>query len=185
VIVSILVKHGTSGADPGTYGFRVLTGSPTTYSTTGPPAELPDFIWPANDTAGIRGFSPSLGGVNKGIPIAAGDRLGVVRSTGTNGQGAQIWSSTSTGGFLGAGLGIHNSGGQSYPSMADYELLVQYSVEPDADHDGYGDETQDKCPSNPSTHGTCPVPTTKKKCKKKKKGNRSAEVAKKKCKKRK
>jgi hypothetical protein len=186
VIVSILVKHGTSGADPGTYGFRVLSGSPTTFSTTGPPVELPDFTWPANDTSGIRGFTPSLGGVNKGIPIAAGDRLGVVRSTGTNGQGAQIWSSTSLGGALGAGLGIHNSGSQSYSSMSDYEQLVQYSVEPDADHDGYGDETQDKCLSNASAHGACPVPTVKKKkCRKHKKSNHAAEVAKKKCKKRK
>jgi hypothetical protein len=186
VIVSILVKHGTSGADPGTYGFRVLSGSPTTFSTNGPPAELPDFAWPANETAGIRGFTPSLGGVNKGIPIAAGQRLGVVRSTGTAGQGAMFWSNNSPGGALGAGAGIHNSGSQSYLSMADFEQLIQYSVEPDADHDGYGDETQDKCPSSAAAHGACPAPTVKKKkCKKRKKGHHSAEVAKKKCKKRK
>lgn len=189
VIVSILVKHGTSGADPGTYGFRVLSGSPTTFSTNGPPAELPDFPWPANETAGIRGFTPSLGGVNKGIPIAAGQRLGVVRSTGTAGQGAMFWSNTSTGGALGAGIGIHNSGSQTYSSMSDFEQLIQYSVEPDADHDGYGDETQDNCPSNAAAHGACPPPTVspatgkKKKCKKHKKGHHSAEVAKKKCKK--
>src|SRR4029077_14941328 len=184
VIVSILVKHGTSGADPGTYGFRVLSGSPTTFSTNGPPAELPDFTWPANETAGIRGFTPSLGGVNKGIPIAAGQRLGVVRSTGTSGEGAQFWSNSSSGGALGTSFGIHNSGSQSYLSMSDFEQLIQYSVEPDADHDGFGDETQDKCTTNPTTHGTCPSPVAKKKkCKKKKKGHHSAEIAKKKCKK--
>ena len=188
VIVSILVKHGTSGADPGVYGFRVLSGSPTTFTTTGPPAELPDFSWVANDLSGVRPFTPTLGGVNKGIPIAAGNRLGMVRVSGTSGQGAQIWSNASPGGALGAAAGIHNSGGASYLSSPDFELMVQYSVEPDADHDGFGDETQDKCATNATTHGTCPPPTAankKKKCKKHKKRSASAEAAKKKCKKRK
>jgi hypothetical protein len=35
------------------------------------------------------------------------------------------------------------------------ELLVQGSIEPDVDGDGYGDETQDQCPSQASTHGPC------------------------------
>jgi hypothetical protein len=67
------------------------------------------------------------------------------------------------------------------------EWLVQATVEPDADHDGFGDETQDQCPTNASTHGACPVPAAtttapKKKCKKK---HRSADaVVAKKCKKR-
>lgn len=36
---------------------------------------------------------------------------------------------------------------------------VQVRVEPDADHDGYGDLTQDGCPTNASTHGSCPTPS--------------------------
>jgi hypothetical protein len=35
------------------------------------------------------------------------------------------------------------------------ELLVQAVMEPDADRDGYGDETQDGCPTQASTHGAC------------------------------
>lgn len=35
------------------------------------------------------------------------------------------------------------------------ELLVQASVEPDRDRDGFGDETQDKCPSQAGTSGEC------------------------------
>lgn len=31
-------------------------------------------------------------------------------------------------------------------------------LEPDADRDGFGDETQDKCPTNASTQGACPLP---------------------------
>jgi hypothetical protein len=35
------------------------------------------------------------------------------------------------------------------------ELLVQGTIEPDADRDGFGDETQDGCPSQASTQGAC------------------------------
>jgi hypothetical protein len=35
------------------------------------------------------------------------------------------------------------------------ELLVQAVIEPDADHDGFGDETQDQCPTQASTQGAC------------------------------
>jgi hypothetical protein len=35
------------------------------------------------------------------------------------------------------------------------ELLVQAVIEPDADGDGFGDETQDGCPSQRSTQGAC------------------------------
>jgi hypothetical protein len=36
------------------------------------------------------------------------------------------------------------------------EFLVNADVEPDADRDGFGDETQDQCPTNASTQGSCP-----------------------------
>jgi len=35
------------------------------------------------------------------------------------------------------------------------ELLLQAVIEPDADGDGFGDETQDGCPAQPSTQGVC------------------------------
>ena len=55
-------------------------------------------------------------------------------------------------------------------------------VEPDADHDGFGDETQDGCPSSPASHGACPV--KRKKCKTHRKKSRDASAAnKKRCKK--
>ncbi len=36
-----------------------------------------------------------------------------------------------------------------------YDLMLNADVEPDADHDGYGDETQDGCPTDPTRHGAC------------------------------
>jgi hypothetical protein len=35
------------------------------------------------------------------------------------------------------------------------ELLVQGEIEPDVDGDGFGDETQDQCPSQATTQGPC------------------------------
>jgi hypothetical protein len=44
-------------------------------------------------------------------------------------------------------------------------------IEADADHDGFGDETQDLCPTNAATQGACPATGQRaralKKCKKK------------------
>jgi hypothetical protein len=41
------------------------------------------------------------------------------------------------------------------------ELLVAATIEPDADGDGFGDETQDKCPTQAATAGPCiPADTT-------------------------
>jgi hypothetical protein len=37
------------------------------------------------------------------------------------------------------------------------EVLISGTVEPDADGDGYGDETQDECPSDAAVQGDCPV----------------------------
>jgi hypothetical protein len=53
------------------------------------------------------------------------------------------------------GEGIEVSG----TSYATTRLPISATLEPDSDGDGYGDETQDKCPTLASTHGACPLPT--------------------------
>jgi Ca2+-binding RTX toxin-like protein len=47
----------------------------------------------------------------------------------------------------------------SAPVQTQARVNVAASVEPDADHDGFGDETQDQCFTDPSTQGSCPTPT--------------------------
>ena len=39
--------------------------------------------------------------------------------------------------------------------VANTELLVNATVEPDADGDGFGDDSQDNCPTNAATQGGC------------------------------
>jgi hypothetical protein len=41
------------------------------------------------------------------------------------------------------------------------ELLVQGTIEPDADGDGFGDETQDQCPAQRTTQGPCETTASK------------------------
>ena len=40
-----------------------------------------------------------------------------------------------------------------------FRLNVAADIEPDADHDGYGDETQDCCATDPSRQGPAPTST--------------------------
>jgi RTX calcium-binding nonapeptide repeat (4 copies) len=37
-----------------------------------------------------------------------------------------------------------------------FRILIAAKVEPDSDRDGFGDETQDQCPTNATTQGPCP-----------------------------
>src|SRR5262249_38293584 len=49
---------------------------------------------------------------------------------------------------------VDGQGGRDSTEVTE-ELLVQADIEPDADHDGFGDETQDQCPTQASTQGPC------------------------------
>jgi hypothetical protein len=76
------------------------------------------------------------------LPIRAGDAVGLdIESS------ALVWATTT------------GATGLTWPALADgttalgtarpgWELLLQAVVEPDADHDGFGDETQDGCPAD-------------------------------------
>jgi len=41
-----------------------------------------------------------------------------------------------------------------------FKLDISAVLEPDADNDGFGDETQDQCPTDDTAQGACPVPDT-------------------------
>ncbi len=78
------------------------------------------------------------------IPVVAGDMIGVA---------PQNLCSRTT---MGAAASYHNSNpstGSTFPytALPNVQLDVSASLEPDADGDGYGDETQDLCPSDPTS----------------------------------
>jgi hypothetical protein len=68
-------------------------------------------------------------------------------------------------------------------AAAGHRWNIEATLEADADHDGFGDETQDQCPTVATTQGPCPVTPVKSKCKHKKKTHKSSAVIAKKCKK--
>ncbi|UUY03552.1 hypothetical protein LRS13_23255 [Svornostia abyssi] len=91
------------------------------------------------------------------LPITTGDRV-TVSAAGPNGSSLPViyqdnassrhqWFPQLTDGETRAPSATHSN----------YEVLLNADVEADADGDGYGDETQDACPSKASTQGTCPA----------------------------
>jgi hypothetical protein len=133
---------------------------------------------------------PSPGHVTEVLtrrPIVAGQKLAVDLDDGT---------STILDAYHDASAGCAFAGSNPVGSPTTYSFggcnenlpLISGTIEADADGDGFGDDTQDQCPTNASTQAPCPTttpvvapPPHKKKCKKK---HRSADaVVAKKCKK--
>lgn len=144
VVVRWRIKVG-SGSPAQPVSLRVVRGvdAGTTGIASGPPEAVPS-------TPGVYTFAAR-------IPIAAGDFIGIdccpAGATGTYmsadaGGLTEVWNTR-----LADGESRDNSGSYGF------ELLVNADVEPDADRDGYGDETQDLCPTDPTTQGLCPVTT--------------------------
>ena len=163
VIVGWSVKHGylegsggsTATASYLTADLRVIRGAGANGIGvgTGPAEQLPQ--------------APGTYEFPARIPVQTGDRIGfdlrfapgdLVLVVGVTGSGAgagdsvgysSIWPEGGSPGFY------TNSSGS--PTFVDAYLLVNATVEPDADGDGFGDETQDGCPASASTHGPCPT----------------------------
>jgi hypothetical protein len=55
---------------------------------------------------------------------------------------------------------VQGQGPRGSTDTEDEELLLQAVIEPDSDRDGFGDETQDRCATDPSTAGACSTPDT-------------------------
>jgi hypothetical protein len=91
------------------------------------------------------------------IPVLAGDIIGIYTS-GVGNCSTFTGSASDTYLFVPGDQPLNTP----YSGTADvnHKFPVTASVEPDADNDGYGDETQDQCPSDPSHHGPCPTKST-------------------------
>jgi hypothetical protein len=165
VITRWRMRGFTQGASPAQILFRVMrpagTDTFTAMSTTSAmlPTSLGTYEFPAR------------------VPIQRGDYIGLTQTSGNT-----IWLDS---GFPGAGSldffpeAFADNQTQSGSPTPDDVVTINASVEADADHDGFGDETQDRCATNGATQGACAV---KKNCKHKKRKHKSAVVAKK-CKK--
>ena len=96
------------------------------------------------------------------IAVNAGDLLGLSILSGT-GNSACLFGTAAAGDRTRQALGDPPVGSTvSGPWNDSGSLRVNISalLEPDADGDGFGDETQDKCPTDPSEQGDCTPPKT-------------------------
>jgi hypothetical protein len=142
VIVSWSVKVGASSE---THSIRLRVIRDTTGAGAGPVEQLPK-------QAGVYSFPARL-------PVAAGDLIGLDSlENGLNG-GLQIFRN-----IAGANARVWEpktlgDGEQRDPTTTyESELMVNATIEPDADGDGYGDESQDPCPSAATGAAACPTP---------------------------
>jgi hypothetical protein len=114
------------------------------------------------------------------LPIQAGEQLGLFLPSGD--ADCFIDAPPDDGLFFTGGQAPLNTDANFTGANTNRLLNASAVVEPDADRDGFGDETQDACPSLASAQGACPV-TKRKKCKKRKKSRDASGAKKKTCKK--
>jgi hypothetical protein len=93
------------------------------------------------------------------IPVAAGDRLGLFGPSGATSISTLFCETPNPGNSTGAIEGGAPSGStNSYVEIPEaIRVPVAAVLEPDADNDGFGDETQDKCPQSAALQIPCPV----------------------------
>jgi hypothetical protein len=87
-------------------------------------------------------------------PIDAGDHVGI-----EVGPSSQISSTVPSPAGASAAVWPATPDGSAAAPLVTGDAVFAYNadVEPDADGDGFGDETQDQCPANASTPGPCPL----------------------------
>jgi hypothetical protein len=141
----VVLRWGVKGSSNGTtYRLQLLRPSGSGYDVVGQSA-----------TASTVAATQSLVGGTTRLPINAGDRIAASSTTGVptrylpNGVNtlARFATNPSSGDHLGP------------PSSENHdEALFAAVIEPDADHDTFGDTTEDACPTDPSTQGPCTKP---------------------------
>jgi hypothetical protein len=114
----------------------------------------PESLLIVGDSTGtIRGGASSF---DIRIPVQAGDRLAI---HGVGGAPTVICETGEVNSQLG-GFNPATSTGATVPfeqGEDNFRIPVAAILEPDADNDGYGDETQDACPQSATVQAACPL----------------------------
>lgn len=118
--------------------------------TAGPPT-----VQVVGESAQLVG--PGSNSFNTRIPVQAGDRLGLGAAAKSPLLFCEVPGPEN---LLGLFLSVASGSSAEFePIEAQARVPVSAVIEPDADNDGYGDETQDKCPQVASAQAACPVVT--------------------------
>jgi hypothetical protein len=90
------------------------------------------------------------------IPVSGGEILGFWAPSGTHSCYGTVVGDTPTTLLDQPDPPVGSS--VTTDTQSGIRLNLTAAVEPDSDRDGFGDETQDQCPSDATTQGTCPPP---------------------------
>ena len=159
VITAIRLDYGATNGTPGFVGFRLLSGTSPTFTARHATHDggRMDFPLMPNSAGRTITYAPNDDeGRRTGVPVAAGEHLAVYQLKPAGGV-APIAAESSLEGVR-ATNSDHESGTRNYGTNVGGKVFVDALVEPDADQDEYGDETQDNCPSiaNDQTSNPCP-----------------------------
>lgn len=146
VITSWSVRAGTQAASVGLRTYR--------------PGADPAVFTVAEDSGPSRTVAAGSGLVTfpARVKVWGDEYLGV--RTDTVGAGACIALPSTSQVRVSAGGAPTAPGGQLTTVATSGEISISAVLEPDRDNDGYGDETQDGCPSYPTVQTPCPSPDT-------------------------
>jgi hypothetical protein len=143
----VVVRWRLQAPQPGMYLIRVLSPAPGGgYTVTG-----------SSDPVLI-GSDEQLWTFTTRLPIASGGYIAMLPPP----TASEQWQYTPPAGATWSSFDDAPSGNVMLATPVAGVSMYDADIEPDADHDGYGDITQDACPTDASTHGTCtsPVDTT-------------------------
>ena len=154
VLTEIRAHHGPIDATPPTWGWRLVSGTSPNF-TLRRIGTLADAPLPANRPAGFLTWQlrDELG-QPIGAPVAVGDKLGWV---GFGANAFEVLFRETAGGTTSFASNTGNVGAFTMGVNDGAVPQVQFVLEPDADGDSYGDETQDGCTGTSGTARGCPA----------------------------
>jgi hypothetical protein len=133
----------------------------------GPDVSLRVLNVSGGNVTGVRSDSPvsTVTGLNQWttrLPISSGQTVGFDQPTFDGGVSSPfvgvLYTSASGASDVHLNPKLSATETRAAPAAeAGVELFFAADVEPDADHDGFGDETQDGCSTNPASQSPCPA----------------------------
>jgi hypothetical protein len=154
---------------PGTPGYVVPAGGVITSFSARADASAGDQVrmvlfgpptnrtYPVRAKTTLRALVPStLNTFEVRVPVETGWVLGAS----FQGSGVGCGAMTSSADQMGAATTFDDPTTATFASVANALIDISAVVEPDADHDGFGDLTQDACPTSALAQAACPAPET-------------------------
>jgi hypothetical protein len=138
----VVVRWRLQAPSPGTYLVRVISPADGGYTVTA-----------SSDPVTI-GADEALWTFSTRLPIPAGGYVAMLPPS----TASQRWLQSAPAGATWTSFNDAPSGPVALAASVAGVSMYDADIEPDADHDGYGDVTQDACPSDATTEAACPAP---------------------------